>query len=63
MDNSGNFTNAIIENMNENMITFSYDLPGSYRNDDDSGDDEYDYGNGGNGGGSGGSGGGIEEDD
>lgn len=51
MDNSGNFTNAIIENMNENMITFSYDLPGSYRNDDDSGDDEYDYGNGVGGGG------------
>ena len=50
MDNSGNFINANIENMNENMITFSYDLPGSYRNDDDGGDDDYDYGNGGEGG-------------
>ena len=49
IDNSSNFTNAIIENMNENMITFSYDLPAVYRggggggadyDDDDDGDIE-----------------------
>jgi hypothetical protein len=43
MDNSSNFTNAIIENMNENMITFSYDLPSFYRGGDgDSDIDEVD---------------------
>jgi hypothetical protein len=40
MDNSSNFTNAIIENMNENMITFSYDLPSFYRGGDDDSDIE-----------------------
>jgi hypothetical protein len=54
MDNSGNFANAIIENMNENMITFSYDLPASYHDHDhdhDHDDDaDADYGNGGQGG-------------
>jgi hypothetical protein len=27
IDNSGNFNNAVIENMNDDEITFSYDLP------------------------------------
>jgi hypothetical protein len=40
MDNSSNFTNAIIENMNENMITFSYDLPSFYRGGDGDSDIE-----------------------
>lgn len=40
MDNSSNFTNAIIENMNENMITFSYDLPSFYRGGDGDGDSD-----------------------
>ena len=39
IDNSSNFTNAIIENMNENMITFSYDLPAVYRGDGGGGAD------------------------
>lgn len=42
MDNSSNFTNAIIENMNENMITFSYDLPSVYRGGDGDGDGDSD---------------------
>ena len=42
MDNSSNFTNAIIENMNENMITFSYDLPSFYRGGGGADDDDDD---------------------
>ena len=45
IDNSSNFTNAVIENINDDEITFSYDLP-SLTNDNDNDNDNdntFDY--------------------